>query len=291
MPRTKIPEGDLVRFLVKTRYYSSQKSEHQKNLTLIRNMANRLFRDHVGYTLTGKHRLKDKGEPVFAAAVAREKGRVTRPTRVKDIPSSLRYLGNGSFLWEGSRTLVLGIPSAIRSLERIDFILADHFLPTLREPLLEVLDQRKATLVGLPEITAEATLRSFPARDLHVGGTIREPDLTLHGVTCLSSEGLAPLGFVIEMDGFTVYHPGRSAITREMKTVGDLFSIDVMTLPLGSTLPLPIWAAARAVEWVEPHWVVPWTRSEDMSFKDLQRHLGDLARVKILKTNERWKMD
>lgn len=290
MPRSKIPEGELANFIVKTRYLSSQSTEQQKNLTLIRNMANRMFRDHIGYTLTGEHRIKEKGEPVFAQAVARDARRQPRSSAPAGPKSHVRYLGEGSFLWEGSKVLVLGIPPALKSVEKVDYLVADRFSPALREPMLELMGRYKPMLIALPEVVAEATLRGFNAHAVHLGGGLSLDGITIQGVNAQSSEDLAPCSFVVEMSGTVLYHAGRSALTHDMQVVGDLFHVDVMTVPLGLTLPMSFWAAARAVEWVGARWVLPWTAEEGVFPKELQKHLGDTARVKVLAANETWEV-
>lgn len=290
MPRIKVPEGDLVHFIVKTRYYASQTTEFEKNLGRIRNLANRMFRDHVGYTFSGDHRLKEKGEAIFAASVARDRGRRARPSRVPGVKSHLRHLGDGAFLWQGTRTLVLGIPPALRTVDKVDFLLADRFSPALREPLLELLRSTGATLIAPPEVAAEAALRGLPASEIHLGGSIESDSLAVYAVTAINTEELAPIGYVVEMDGCVLYHAGRTALTSDMVLVGDLFHVDVMTLRLGARLPLSLWAAARAVEWTGAHWVLPWTAESVVFPKDLQKHLGDAARVKLLAPNEEWEV-
>ncbi len=285
MPRSKIPEGELVHFIVKTRYFASQVADFERNLGLIRNLANRMFRDHVGYTLAGAHRIKEKGEAVFAEAVGRDGRRLPRTSEKR--ASTLRHAGGGAFVWEGSRTLVLGLPGKLPSLERIDLILADGWRDGAREALCSLMRASGATLAGLPGAVEPMAALGLPVLPMHYGGVHAEPEVTIHTVAALSSEHPHAAGFVIEMDGAVVYHAGPSALCGEMRVVGDLFRVDAMTLRLGRSLPMSAHAAAQAADWVGARWVLPWLAEPGLGTQELQKELGELARVKLLGPNER----
>jgi len=73
MSSEKIPESELAHFIVTVRLLASKehgsRREYERVMRKIKNMANKLFRDYVGYTPEGAYRIKPKGERCFQEAV------------------------------------------------------------------------------------------------------------------------------------------------------------------------------------------------------------------------------
>ena len=68
----------------------------------------------------------------------------------------------------------------------------------------------------------------------------------------------APCGYVIRLeDGTTLYHAGDTGIFDSMKTFGELYSIDIAMLPVGSVFTMDPVQAARAVKMLSPKKVIP----------------------------------
>ena len=66
-----------------------------------------------------------------------------------------------------------------------------------------------------------------------------------------------PCGIVLTTnEGWTIYHAGDTALFSDMKLIGEE-GIDVALLPIGSHFTMDPKAAARAVEFIEPQYVVP----------------------------------
>lgn len=74
MPQRNIPQDELINFIVKVRYYSSQTTDTKRWLGQIRNLANHMYRSYIGYTARGEYRVKAKGEHVFAEDLAQREG-------------------------------------------------------------------------------------------------------------------------------------------------------------------------------------------------------------------------
>ncbi len=66
-----------------------------------------------------------------------------------------------------------------------------------------------------------------------------------------------PVGFLITMDGKTVYHPGDTGLFYDMKLIGDMNRIDLAFLPIGDNYTMGIDDAVKAAELLRPTTVVP----------------------------------
>ncbi len=68
----------------------------------------------------------------------------------------------------------------------------------------------------------------------------------------------APCGYIIKLeDGTTLYHAGDTGIFDSMKTFGELYSIDIAMLPVGSVFTMDPVQAARATKMISPKKVIP----------------------------------
>ena len=68
----------------------------------------------------------------------------------------------------------------------------------------------------------------------------------------------APCGYIIKLeDGTTLYHAGDTGIFDSMKTFGELYSIDIAMLPMGSVFTMDPIQAARAAKMISPKKVIP----------------------------------
>ncbi len=74
MGSENIPEDELAHFILQVRMLSSKEyptpAERERGMKKIRQLANKLFRDYMGYYPDGRYRIKAKGERCFAEAVA-----------------------------------------------------------------------------------------------------------------------------------------------------------------------------------------------------------------------------
>ncbi len=66
-----------------------------------------------------------------------------------------------------------------------------------------------------------------------------------------------PVGFLVTMDGKTVYHPGDTGLFYDMKLIGEMNPIDLAFLPIGDNFTMGIDDAVKAVELLKPQRVVP----------------------------------
>ena len=66
-----------------------------------------------------------------------------------------------------------------------------------------------------------------------------------------------PVGFLVEIGGKTVYHPGDTGLFYDMKLIGEMNDIDLAFLPIGDYYTMGIEDAVKATEFLKPKTVVP----------------------------------
>ena len=121
---------------------------------------------------------------------------------------------------------------------------------------------RLGTVVG---VAGELVELGVPAElvigggGFNIGGTAHVAGI---GITMTeafhTSESGAPVGFIITLqNGFTVYHAGDTGIFRNMKTWGELYSIDLALLPSGGFYTMDARQAALAAFYLKAAVAVP----------------------------------
>ncbi|MGI5873303.1 MAG: metal-dependent hydrolase [Bacillota bacterium] len=188
----------------------------------------------------------------------------------------IKFLGHSAFLVEGSKTLLFDpfltdnpVAAAKPYDLRPDFILVSHGHSDHFGDALDIAKAADATIISVNELALYAMRRGANAHPMHIGGRQRfAEDLTvklttaLHG-NALIEDGLSqylgmPCGFLVEMDGLTLYFAGDTALTYDMKAViGDLNKIDVAMIPIGDNYTMGPEDAVKAVEWLNPRIVIP----------------------------------
>ncbi len=69
--------------------------------------------------------------------------------------------------------------------------------------------------------------------------------------------GGCPCGVVMEIEGRKIYHAGDTCLNSEMKTIGELYSPEIVMLPIGGKYTMDIEHAAKAAEWLRATVVIP----------------------------------
>lgn len=71
------------------------------------------------------------------------------------------------------------------------------------------------------------------------------------------SYGGVPEGFVLDLNGTTVYYAGDTAPFAEMEWIGDLYDVDVMLAPVGGVVTMGVDGAIHAGEMVNCTSIIP----------------------------------
>jgi len=215
----------------------------------------------------------------------------------------ITWWGHAAVYIEGSRTVIIdpfltGNPVAAITPDEInhaDIVIVTHDHGDHLGDAFTICKKTKATLVGIHEIAVMAQENGLEAEGMNIGGTIKVKGVTIHMVNALHScDKGDPAGVVVEMDGQTLYHAGDTALTYDMKLIGEFFQPDLSFLPIGDRYTMGIPSAAKAVEFTQTKKVIPihygtfpLVAADPFEFK---KRVGDRAEVIILKQGESYNL-
>ena len=92
----------------------------------------------------------------------------------------------------------------------------------------------------------------------NIGGKIQLPFGSIQYVPAIHGSGVpggVACGFVIRMDGKTVYHMGDTSLTKDFELLAD--KIDALLIPIGDFYTMGPEDALTAVEMIRPGYVIP----------------------------------
>lgn len=129
-----------------------------------------------------------------------------------------------------------------------------------------------ATVLTTDELSSELAAEGVPDDQLvgfNIGGTVERSGIraTLvhahHSSSRKAEDGRprelgTPCGFVVELEGGPVlYNTGDTGVFGDMRLIAELYRPSVLFLPIGDFYTMGPRQAAKAVELVEPEWIVP----------------------------------
>jgi L-ascorbate metabolism protein UlaG (beta-lactamase superfamily) len=193
---------------------------------------------------------------------------------VDSVPT-LTYLGHSAFLVEGGgKTLAIdpfltGNPLAKTKAEdiRCDYVLLTHGHDDHVGDAETLVKNNGAAVIAPNEVAVYLKNKGADAFPMHIGGAADYPfgrvKLTVahHGSTYITDDewvGMGqPAGFLITIEGKTLYHAGDTGLTLDMKLLGDLNEIDVALLPIGDNFTMGMEDAAVAAEFLRAELSIP----------------------------------
>ncbi len=184
----------------------------------------------------------------------------------------LTYLGHSAFLVEGTKGKVVidpflsGNPLAKASKDsvRVSAVLLTHAHGDHLGDSVEIAKASKAPIVAPFELANYCAKQGADVHPMHIGGAhsfgFGRVKLTIAHHGSAAPDGTYcgnPCGFLLTMDGKTLYHPGDTGLFYDMKLIGEMNKLNVAVLPIGDNFTMGIDDAVKASELLQAELVVP----------------------------------
>lgn len=152
---------------------------------------------------------------------------------------------------------------------KADWILLTHGHDDHVGDTVEIAKRNQATVIAPHELAVWLGFQGVEAHGMSIGGGYSfefghvKMMNALHGSGFVKNEEqqiiyLGPAsGFVLTIDGTTIYHAGDTALFSDMKLIGRGKEIDVAMLPIGDNFTMGPEDALVAAEWIGAKHVIP----------------------------------
>ncbi len=103
--------------------------------------------------------------------------------------------------------------------------------------------------------------------------------------------GGMPCGYILEIEGKTIYHAGDTGLNSEMKMIGEVYEPDIAMLPIGGKYTMDIEHAVKAAEWLGASEIIPMHYNTfdaiSVDINDFERQIREIGKFpRIMGINE-----
>ncbi len=211
----------------------------------------------------------------------------------------LTYLGHSAFELETENGKILIDPFLVMSpnykANNITDIFVTHAHGDHLGSAVEIAKQNNSTITAVFELANYCSSQGAKANGIGLGSWINYPWGRVIAVPAFHSSSIdykynggCPCGYIFEIEGKTIYHAGDTALTTEMKTIGELYEPDFVLLPIGGHYTMDIEHAIKASEWLQAGNIIPMHYNTFDAIKvniaDFERQIRELGKFPITMT-------
>lgn len=148
-----------------------------------------------------------------------------------------------------------------------DVILVTHGHYDHLGDTVEIAQRTNCRVIAVHEIANYLKSRRVMAEGMNVGGRMNINGMSVvmtdaNHSSSISDSGLRlyggrAAGFILQINGCSIYHAGDTGIFGDMRLIGDIYRPDVALLPIGGRYTMDPEDAARAVAMIGPRIVIP----------------------------------
>jgi L-ascorbate metabolism protein UlaG (beta-lactamase superfamily) len=181
----------------------------------------------------------------------------------------IKYLAHSGFLIESDSGIKLGIdlwlenpinPFTLSEVPSLDYVFithdhADHDLDTA----IDLAKRDGSSFISNFEIGQHAQNNGVVnIASGNPGGAYRVGDILVSQTQAVHSSNIGiAVGFIIEVDGVTIYHMGDTSYFAGLDTLGKIYDIDILLVPIGSKYTMGPIEASYAVDTLKPKVAIP----------------------------------
>lgn len=186
----------------------------------------------------------------------------------------ITWLGHSAFLFEAETKLLIdpfisGNPLAPCSPEELnpDIIAVTHGHRDHLGDTIEIGKRTGCRIISVHEVANYVKSKGVFAEGMGKGGTVNVEGIKLTMTEALHSssidasgfsfDGGSPAGFIIRINGHSIYHAGDTGVFGDMQLIGELYGPELALLPIGDRFTMGIKEAIKAVKLIRPKIVVP----------------------------------
>ncbi len=213
------------------------------------------------------------------------------------------YYGHAAFLLKGSKIVFIDPyltdnPSSTISPQDIhecDVVIVTHDHGDHLGDAFDICKKTGAIFVSQHELACLAQAKGLKAEGMNIGGTIPVNGIDIHMTHALHTTEIGhPTGVIVTMDDHSIYHAGDTGLFSDMKLISEMYHPEVSLLPIGDRYTMGITEAVKAVEFLNPTYVIPMHYGTfpliETNPEELKKRVGEMAKVVILKPGEKFEL-
>lgn len=174
----------------------------------------------------------------------------------------IKYVEHSCFLLQGSCRIEID-PMPITGKKEADIALITH----AHSDHLGQHPEKLPKSYAIHELANWLKSLGVDSIGMNIGGTAQYKDVSITMVPALHSSSIIengkpiymgePCGFIIKMDGKTIYHAGDTGLFSDMKLIRDLYHPNVALLPVGGLFTMGPKEAMIAAEYIGAPIIIP----------------------------------